>query len=347
MDYNRLLISLSIVFIIGILSTLSLLLFTHYQRTARILLVFALLIEAGTLVSGKVGLNSKTNPKDVFAPNDLTRYVQKIIKPSERVEMLETQHNYSTDYLKIEQTAGYVSLASEYGVRINEALNYKGEDYDAKNLRAILGVRYVVRKGDDDNPNLKKVAEIPQSIQNPNFYAYNYTTFSWEAEPADTRYSIYENPTALPRLYLASDIIATTEQNKYVIGYIGKLENPKTVIISERDIERYEISEEGTLEIQEYKRNYIKASVKSDNPTFLANSTGFYPGWSVKINGKEKELIQTNWFMMGVYVPKGDNVVEFIYTPYGINNGLIYISFASIYWFVKRRNLQKAPPVIK
>ncbi|MBU1017218.1 YfhO family protein [Patescibacteria group bacterium] len=332
-DYNGLLISLSLVFIIGILSILSLLLFTHHQKTARILLVFALLIEAGTLVSGKVGLNSKTNPKNVFAPNELTRYVQKIIKPSERAEMSETQHNYSTDYLKIEQTAGYVSLASEYGVRINEALNYKGEDYNTKNLRDILGVKYVVRKGDDDNSALTKVVEIKQNPLKPNFYSYNYKTSSWELDPIGTYYNIYENPTALPRLYLASDIIITTEQSKYLLGYMGNLENPKTVFIKDSDIEKHEISSEGVVEMLDYKRNYIKAAVKSDNPTFLANSTGYYSGWSVKVNGKKTEIIQTNWFMMGVYVPKGENIVEFTYTPHKANIGLLYITIAAIYWF--------------
>jgi len=335
-DYNGLLVSLSIVFIIGILSILSLLLFTHHQRIARILLVFALLIEAGTLVSGKVGLNSKTNPKDVFAPNDLTRHVQKTIKPSERVDMSETQHNYSTDYLKIEQTAGYVSLASEYGVRINEALNYKGEDYNAKNLRDILGVKYVVRKGNDDNPALTKVVEIRQNPQKPNFYSYNYTTSSWEPDPLNTYYNIYENPTALPRLYLAANIMVTEEQNKYLLGNIGKLENPKTVIINEGDLEKHEIFEEGNVELLEYKRNYIKASVKSDSSTFLANSTGFYPGWSVKINGTKAKIVQTNWFMMGVYLPAGENTVEFVYTPREANIGLLYIAIAATYWFFSK-----------
>ena len=341
LDYNSLLQSLGFIAIVCTITTTAIVSFRYDSKIARGLLILALLIEAGTVIASKAYINSKTNPARVFAPNDLTRYIQKIIKPGERVDMLETQHNYSTDYLKIEQTAGYLALASEYGVRVNEALTYKGKDYNPKNLRDILGVKYIVKKGDTDNPDLKKVVEIPQKPQNPNFYSFNYTSLSWEVDPENTHYSIYENPTALPRLYLASGIITITEQNKYLIGYFEKLESPKTVIINESDIEKHEISEEGVVEIQEYKRNYIKASVKSSDPTFLANSTGFYPGWSVRINGKEKEPIQTNWFMMGVYVPKGDSVVEFYYTPHGINWGLLYISFASMYWLIKRRSLQK------
>ncbi|MFH1566193.1 MAG: YfhO family protein [bacterium] len=338
LDYNALLQSISITAIVGIIAILAIISFRYYPKISKTLLVLALLVEAGTIISSRVYLNSKIAPTKLFAPNELTKYIQEITKPGERVDMLETQHNYSADYLGIEQTAGYVALASEYGVRINEAFTYEGEDYNAQNLRDIVGVKYIVRKKEDADPNLKKVAEIKQNAKTPNFYIFNYHTLSWGAEATDTSYFVYENTTYLPRLYLASSIIPTPEQSKYLLGYIGNLKDHKTVFMDQRDVKRNEISSEGDVEMLEYKRNYIKASVKSEGPTFLANSTGYYPGWSVKINGEKAKIIQTNWFMIGVYVPKGDNIVEFTYTPYGINWGLLYIFFVSIYWLIVRKH---------
>ena len=71
----------------------------------------------------------------------------------------------------------------------------------------------------------------------------------------------------------------------------------------------------GNLEILEYRRNYIKAKADVLDIEYLANSTAFYPGWFVRVNGKWRLPVQTNWFMMGTYLTKGSNIVEFIYFP--------------------------------
>ncbi|MBU4380847.1 YfhO family protein [Candidatus Parcubacteria bacterium] len=336
LNYPALVQNLSIIFVIGMLSVLSFIVYHKNKRIGFAILGFALIVESGTLVASKVYLNSKTNPEAVFQPNELTNYLKENTKPGERVDMLFTQHSYSTDYLGLEQTAGYMSLASEYGVRINELLPLPQSQYDSKSLRDILGVKYIVRKGDWEDTNLKKVAEIKQNPLKPNFYSFDYNSLSWWPDPVDTYYSVYQNPTALPRLYLASNIIPTARQSKYLLPYFEKLEDPKTVFLEADKLQPGKISPEGEVVIKDYQRNYIKAEVTAEKQTFLANSTGFYPGWKARINGTKVAPIRTNWFMMGVYLPAGENTVEFIYTPYEANIGLLYIILATTYWFFSR-----------
>lgn len=174
--------------------------------------------------------------------------------------------------------------------------------------------------------------EIKQNPIKPNFYTFDYNSLSWWPDPLNSYYSVYENSTALQRLYLASNIIPTAKQTKYLLPYFEKLEDPKTVFLEADKLQIDKISPVGEIMVKNYQRNYIKAEVISDKPTFLANSTGYYPNWRAKVNGKEIKPIQTNWFMMGVFLPKGENTVEFIYMPYEINTSILYIVSASIYW---------------
>lgn len=337
LNYKNLMQSFALVTVVGAVMLAAIAIKKFNMDFAKTLVIIALVLEAGTIVSGRVYLNSKSNPATVFKRNGLTEYVSDLALPGERVDMLSTQHNYSTDYLDIEQTAGYVALASNYGVRINEA--FAASDYDSSYLRDILGVKYVVKKGPfnqelADAEGFTLVKEIPQNEERTNFYSFDYNSLSWLPDPLESTYTVYENPEALPRLYLASNIYKTQEQSKTTLLEIGLLKNVTDVIVDAEEGPNGSITNKGSVEILEHKRNYIKASVKAETDVFLANSTGFYPGWFAKIDGATIRPIRTNWFMMGVEIPQGEHIVEFVYIPYGIIFGLIYIVNASIFWGV-------------
>lgn len=312
-----------------------------YHRTSanlgRGLLLLALLIESGTAIGSKFYINSKIDPAQIFQPNSLTNSLSRLLKPMERVDLLATQQSYSTDYLGFEQTQGYLSLASQYGAEINEALT--AADYDKKNLRELLGVRYVVRKNKDQEEGLQKISTFNQDLKKPEFFAYNYRNGAWEAEdPNLVRYTIFENPKTLPRLFLAKEIGTTVTQSKDEIKIIETLNSPKSLIINEKDLRNVPISDSGKIEIKEYKRNYLKAQVENETDVFLANTTAFYPGWQAKINSRVVKPLQVDWFMMGIYLPPGSNSVEFLYRPTALAYGLAYFIVALIFWmgyFVK------------
>lgn len=303
-----------------------------YPATARGLIILAILIEAGTVVSSKVYINSRVDPSKIFGPNSLMIALQKLINPMDRVDVLATQHSYSTDYLNLEQTQGYLSLASQYGVEINTALT--STDYSKKNLRDLLGVKYIVKKNSAQEQGLEKVTEIQQNTKNPQFFAFNYISSEWEPEESNTKYSIFKNPEALPRLFLAKKIVTGDEQTKEGLKEIEAYESPKVVQIKNIDQQGEITGDAGEVRIQEYKRNYIKAQVSNSGEAFLANSTAYYPGWWARVNGSFIKPIQANWFMMGIYLPPGKNTVEFFYIPYGIIAGSLYLLVALMYWAI-------------
>lgn len=310
-------------------------LFNFSPRMGIYLVIFTLLLEAGTVVSSKFFINSKQNFIKIFVSNILTKNLQNLVKPSERVELTGSQNSYNTDFLNLEQTAGYLSLASKYGVSITEA--FTNNLYNSKNLRDILGAKYLVRKIVPPEPSLEKIIVMTQNEREPDFFYFSFISLQWEPELNNTQFAIYINHSALKRVYLASEI-KPFDQTEKILNEIEKLQDPKNVFIKNEDI-KGNVSKEGEAEILEYKRNYLKASVKAGGQTFLANSTAYYPGWKVKINGHKTNLIQTNWFMFGVFVPPGENIIEFYYVPYGINAGIIYIITSLAIWVAFKKKL--------
>lgn len=219
-----------------VLATYSAFILKKYQKEFFIVgIAVALFIEASVITYSKVPLNSKINPVAIFKTNKLIKTLSKSIGPRERVDILYTQHNYNVNHFGLEQTAGYLSLASNYGVQINNLLNTA--DYNTKNLRDILGITKIVKKQTDIEGGLEAEQKMAQDEDNPMFFAFNYITRAWEAEPNGTEYIIYNRKMALPRVYLASEVVGI-EQSVDILKKIENLSNPKIVFIDKGDIEK-------------------------------------------------------------------------------------------------------------
>lgn len=302
------------------------------RRLAQSLLILVLLIEAGTNIFSKVYLNSPIDPHQIFKANAPIKALQKIVLPMERVDVLYTQHSYNTDYLNLEQTQGYLSLASRYGVEIVEALT--NADYQKKNLRSLLGLKYIVKKETTEEPNLKKMAEFYQDEKKTNFYAFNNVTREWEGEPLGTKYTLYLNPNVLPRAFLATEVKETNEASPIMLKAIEKLDDPKVVFIPPQKFITGDLDSNGEVTVESYRRNYLKVKTKTSKPSFLVNTTANYPGWKVKVNGQEKEIVPTDWFAMGMHLPAGENIVEFSYLSKELIRALFYGAFAALVWLL-------------
>jgi len=293
--------------------------------------LFAIFFEAFVNISSKAFINSKINPKDMFEPNTLVTSLVSKVGEGERVNVLHTHYNYSTGYLNLDQTAGYVSLASLYGGKINEYL--ESVDYSSENLKDILGIKYVVKKADNSDLNLKMVDKENMS----EFYEFDYIDSEWQKGKPQDAYALYSRETNLPRLYIASPV-EKSDQTQQILNKIRTAKKNTTVFIDE-EIPN-DLTGTADVYVREITGNYLRAEVKSTGNVFLANSTAYYPGWKVKVNGQWKDPVQTNWFMQGVFLNSGDSVVEFYYIPYGIILGLIYLFISLVIWlyaFAKKK----------
>jgi hypothetical protein len=338
-NYWNLIFHISIAFTVISLVILATTL-SYKHKIAKILLIIALIIEGYFNISSKLPINSPIDPAIIFQPNSLTKYLQMITKTTDRITV-PAQHSYSTDFLNLQQDRGYVALASQYGVYINEVLT--NDEKEFFNLRNIIGLKYIVKKKGENYYDLIKIKEISQNTQKNEYYSYNYSTLLWEPDLLGTTYVIYINPHAYHRLFTISKLKTIDNQDftdfndfsksKSYLFTINQLKRGEALVEKNNSLKKT-YSSNGSITLIEYAKSYLKAEINSNEDTFLVNSTAFYPGWITKIDGVNRQNVRTNWFMIGLPVPKGKHVVEFQYIPYGFYYGLIILITGIFIWFL-------------
>ncbi len=115
------------------------------------------------------------------------------------------------------------------------------------------------------------------------------------------------------------DLLIEQNQHEYKLLYKGTNVSIFTVNYSSK------IDYGGTSSILENETNKISIVTNSSNNSKLTLKNSFYPGWEAYINNRKVIIIDRNPFM-SVQVPKGENLVEFIYKPKSLYLGSI-VSF--------------------
>jgi hypothetical protein len=85
---------------------------------------------------------------------------------------------------------------------------------------------------------------------------------------------------------------------------------------------------------QVISRSPNRVEVSAAGPGILVLSEIFYPGWSVKVNGAEEDLLVQDEVLMGVKLGPGTQQIEFEFRPSSIYSGLLLfgIGLAMLAW---------------
>ena len=202
-----------------------------------------------------------------------------------------------------------------------------------------LGGRFVL------DQNIRREAK-----DDPNIPPYFLEVFK---TPAAT---LYENPRALSRFFLASRIVSS--QNDATMGQLirlGKIDLSNSVMIEKKDIEKIRKSplvqdrgtceeggELGTVEVTKYEPNRIALSTVARCQVMLVSSEPFYPGWEATIDGRSTTIYRSNIAFRSILLPKGNHRVDFFYNPriYYIGLVLTLISAAISVLFLWKAKIE-------
>lgn len=91
--------------------------------------------------------------------------------------------------------------------------------------------------------------------------------------------------------------------------------NSKTTTNSDK-IKSY--TADGNIELVDYSPNKLTYKSKASVNNFAVFSEIFYPGWSATIDGKPTHIMQVNYVLRGVKVPKGEHEIIFEFKPKSI-----------------------------
>lgn len=111
-----------------------------------------------------------------------------------------------------------------------------------------------------------------------------------------------------------------------------------------------------TIELLEYKPNYLKYKSSAQSEQLAVFSEIYYPkDWEAYIDGKPSPHFRADWTLRAMRVPAGDHEVEFRFIPRGYNtactittasSGLVVLLLlgGAIYMFVRRRKEDSGQP---
>ena len=130
---------------------------------------------------------------------------------------------------------------------------------------------------------------------------------------------VYLNPSYLPRAFFVDSTavdkpLSILKRMEYNPGQNANF-NPREVVYLEKGINtKIEPIEDGaSIKITEYKNEKISLEAKATGKNFLLLSEIYYPEWKAYVDGKEVEIIKSNYFMRGILLSEGNHKIEFKY----------------------------------
>ncbi len=150
--------------------------------------------------------------------------------------------------------------------------------------------------------------------------------------------NIYFNPNYKNILYTTQKVIPNTDFKKLY------MDTTQYDFLTKSYVEtNSKMLNNNDAQISEIKFGYngITADIYSKQECFINFSQNYYPGWHAYVNNQETKLHMVNGVIQGMYVPAGNNNIEFRYSPVFWRESVI-LSLGSlciaIYYIHKRRN---------
>lgn len=161
------------------------------------------------------------------------------------------------------------------------------------------------------------------------------------------RVKIYENPRALPRVWLTpwAEVVSPEEALRRIRGE-GEMFNPRETTLLEiapEELRQLSVGKfENTAEarIVGYESGHLVIQAEADKPSVLVVSEINYPGWVATVNGQRATIYAANYLLRGVLLPAGAHRVEMRYVPPAARSGALLSAltlFFVIAAFVKVR----------
>lgn len=126
---------------------------------------------------------------------------------------------------------------------------------------------------------------------------------------------LYENPSAMPRAFLASGAIVATGEAEALRLLSDPNFNPRESVVVAAPVAVNGGPEAGSARIVEEKLNSIRIEVESPSDALLVLSDNYYPGWRAWVDGAPVEVLRANHTMRAVQVPAGRHTVSFVFWP--------------------------------
>jgi len=174
-------------------------------------------------------------------------------------------------------------------------------------MMSLLGVKYIMEAKNGEGKDRQKTEDrFPETL----------FTLSWENE----HWRIWEYVQALPRAFLADDVIVASRTADYTdILFNPDISLRDTIVLDTLPhlsiIPSRDVIAAAAATISSYLPNKVTIDTDHTAAAMLFLSDSYYPGWKAYIDSKETPIYRANYAFRAVAIPAGKHRVEFHYAP--------------------------------
>ena len=207
-------------------------------------------------------------------------------------------------YYGIETATGYHAVMLSHYEKMLESVNFQNPVLDLMNAKYLM----LPKDPEFDFRNAQ-----PQS-------ARDYLMKRFELVSDDKMY-FYRNRTALPRAFLVNKMYrAPSVEDAYNV-IVDPTFNPREGAVVVEDPEKGATMDPAVdlstqkVTIPAHTSDSFEMYVDAPGDSFLVVSEVWYPGWRAYIDGREAKIYRTDYFMRGLFMPKGSHKVTMVFDP--------------------------------
>lgn len=137
----------------------------------------------------------------------------------------------------------------------------------------------------------------------------------------NNQWQFSENKQALPRTFLADEIVVETNPQKILDRIFDEKTNLEKTLILEENIPITLDQNKGIAKISSYEPQKVEIETQTSGPKVLFLSDNFYPGWKATVDNQETKIYRADYSFRAVIVSTGKHKVTFRYEPQSFEIG--------------------------
>ena len=161
-------------------------------------------------------------------------------------------------------------------------------------------------------------------------------------------FEAYVNEDANGNAWFVENIYKVDSQNEAILS-LDSLNLNKSVVSTKIRSQKFKILDNSTINLVEFKSNYLKYTASNYEDGYAVFSEIFYPhGWKVYVNGTKTNFDNVNVALRGLYLNKGNNTIECYFSPDVVNKSsyvslgssllLFLLMMSSLFYNIKNRS---------
>ncbi|MEJ2568554.1 MAG: YfhO family protein, partial [candidate division WOR-3 bacterium] len=258
-------------------------------------------------------LSSVERPERYFTADEVTNYIKQDKEPF-RVFPFNYEGRSRDRYFQyhnIENVGGY---APNPPARYQELIGAgKSAMFNPENLLkyphllSMLNVKYII------GPRMPEDLSVYDERTRKLIEAYNNFYSNFEVAFVGQKYQVLENRSFLPRTSLIYGYTVADSSEEVLSKILSEEFEPGNKAFLEEKTEISLSKGKGKADLVKNIANERIIDVKTNNPAFLIFRENYHPDWKCYIDNKKEKIYKANYVFYGVFVPKGEHKVRFVY----------------------------------